>query len=167
MSRLGIGAAAIGLLLIAASLIASNSRMGLVACGAGIVTITVLWLLSAGGSVARLAIVAALGVAALLTLFAIVGTDLVGRAIAAKGDFNGRLELYQQVFGMIATRPLTGFGLNTFEVAFPLFHQLPLCRPTATIKNAHSTYLTLWVELGLIVGTIPMLMVGMGPSCER
>jgi O-antigen ligase len=68
--------------------------------------------------------------------------------------------LYTQVLEMIAARPWLGYGAGAFEVAYPLFHQLPVSADFVWDK-AHSTYLGLWSELGLIAGSIPLIVFAM------
>jgi O-antigen ligase len=69
-----------------------------------------------------------------------------------------RMQLYQQVLQMIEARPLLGFGGDSFEYAYPLFHQAPVSVDLVWDK-AHSTYLSLWAEYGLFFGSLPMLIV--------
>jgi O-antigen ligase len=53
---------------------------------------------------------------------------------------------------------LLGYGGASFPVAFPPFERAPL--PLDVVwEKAHSTYLGLWLELGLIAGSIPILIV--------
>ena len=61
---------------------------------------------------------------------------------------------------MIATRPWLGFGGGAFELAFPMFYGAPLS-PDVLIDKAHSTYLSLISELGVIGGLLPVLIVGL------
>src|SRR5690606_23091385 len=56
--------------------------------------------------------------------------------------------------------PWLGFGGGTFEQAFPIVHQTNLS-PQLTWDKAHNTYLTLWAELGLVVGSIPIALVAL------
>ncbi|WP_423069415.1 O-antigen ligase family protein [Devosia sp. CN2-171] len=159
-SRWSTALAVVGLLAILASLIATNSRMGLVACAAGTVMVFVLWVTSSARGVLSIVLPLVAAAVAASVLFVTLGTGLVTRLISTEDDFGQRLELYRQVARMIEARPITGFGLEAFEVAFPLFHQLPLAIDS-TIRNAHSTYLALWTELGLVAGTLPMLIFGL------
>lgn len=149
--------AATGLIL--AALIATGSRMGLVAGLAGAGAGGVMALLKRGGTAGRgwlwLGILPALGVVALLLLY---GAGTFERLGSLEGDVNVRGELYYQVIGMIAHRPWLGFGGGTFELAYPLFHHLPVSVDLVWDKT-HSTYLALWVELGLIAGSLPLLIV--------
>lgn len=71
-----------------------------------------------------------------------------------------RLDLYQQVLAMILDRPLTGFGRDSFALAFEIYHAPPVTSDLVWQK-AHSSYLTLWVENGLIFGSIPLLLGGL------
>ena len=78
-----------------------------------------------------------------------------------------RGDLYAQVLGMIAARPWLGYGGGAFEAAYPLVH-LPPVSPDLVWDKAHSTYLSLWAELGVIAGSIPMLLVaGIGADALR
>jgi O-antigen ligase len=57
---------------------------------------------------------------------------------------------------MIAARPLTGFGADSFPLAYEIFHRPPV--PADLVwDRAHSTYLTLWAESGLVFGSLPPL----------
>jgi O-antigen ligase len=71
-----------------------------------------------------------------------------------------RLQLYQQVFTMIKARPLTGFGFDSFPPAFEMFHKTPVTAGFVWDK-AHSTYLTLWAEAGLLFGSFAPLAGGL------
>ena len=57
---------------------------------------------------------------------------------------------------MIKTHPLTGFGFDSFPLAFEMFHQPPVTAGFVWDK-AHSTYLTVWTEAGLLFGSLPPL----------
>ncbi|SLN13539.1 O-Antigen ligase [Aquimixticola soesokkakensis] len=107
-------------------------------------------LLRGGGAIAVLTLVA----------FATFGSDLLDRSLTIDSAAGTRLDLYKQVIGMIAMRPLSGYGLDSFRIAYELFHELPVST-AFTWSLAHSTYLALWVELGLVAGTLPMIAVGM------
>lgn len=67
-----------------------------------------------------------------------------------------RIALYQQVVRLIASRPITGFGIDSFPLAFELFHA-PGVTAEFVWDKAHSTYLTLWSESGIIFGSIPII----------
>lgn len=143
-----------------AGLLATHSRMGLFASLVGAVTAFFLTLMTSGG-VARLRASAIglvlLGVASVAALY---GQGVLERLGSSQSDLDVRLNLYEQAWELIWARPLLGFGAGTFEAAFPLVHHLPV-NPDVIWDKAHNTYLTLFVELGLIVGIIPILIVGL------
>ena len=74
--------------------------------------------------------------------------------------FDVRWDLYGQIAEMIAARPWLGYGAGAFEIAFPLFHRPPVSVDLVW-DRAHSSYLTLWSELGLVVGSLPILIIGL------
>lgn len=142
--------------LVGLTLLATRSRLGL---AAGMFGVTATWLLFAlkSGKTAQslgvgMLLIAVIGGSAVL----LFGQGTVERLLYAQGDSAGRLTLYQQVLGMIVERPLTGYGLGAFRPAFEPFHGVDLSTG-AYWNSAHSTYLSNWVELGLIVGSAPLL----------
>ena|GEM_PF-258014 len=151
---------AIGVILV--TIVNTQSRMGLFATLLGM---AVVWVLSAtrrehtGRRLAPLlsglvALVIGLGV--LLSQ----GGGLLDRSFGLESDAAVRTELYRQIIAMIFTRPLTGFGLDSFALSFELFHAPPLTAELAW-DMAHSSYLALWAEMGLIFGSIPLLLGAM------
>jgi O-antigen ligase len=68
------------------------------------------------------------------------------------------MQLYNQIIDMIAQRPLFGYGASSFKYAYPLFHN-PSVPVDLVWESAHSTYLSLWNGLGIVVGTLPILIV--------
>lgn len=134
--------AAVCIILIA--LLGTQSRMGIFATCAG-----------------ALVVLTRIGRPRLVILGAVMAIALLGVVTVDRGVMLGtaaqvRWTLYQQVFDMIAARPFTGHGLDNFALAFEPFHKLPLS--AAVVWNsAHSTYLSLWAELGIIVGSVPLV----------
>lgn len=151
---------AMGACIIAATLIATQSRMGFTAGVAGTL-VTLVAVLSRIPRAARpiwpALLIGGLGTAALFWLY---GAELLERVGLFESSLAIRGSLYKQVVEMIASRPLTGFGAGSFELAFPLFQHLPVS-PDLVWDKAHSTYLSLWVELGLIFGSMPMVIVAL------
>lgn len=88
------------------------------------------------------------------------GQGLVERLGSQESTADVRLDLYAQVVEMIRARPLLGYGGGAFEQAFQLFHRPPVS-PDLVWDRAHNTYLALWSELGVVAGSIPMLLVGL------
>ena len=144
--------------LIVITLLATQSRMGMIAGGIGAFVCLAIMIWKSGhkriGTLIGVLIVGCAGFFALLMLF---GRALIERLIFAGVDSLTRGELYRQVVGMVGERPLVGFGLDSFPVAFELFHQLPLSSDSVW-DYAHSTYLALWAELGIIIGSIPLVL---------
>jgi len=150
-----------GTALILATLVATGSRMGLLAglVGVGLAVI----MAGAKGERAgrtRGLLLAAVPVTAAIVVLVLYGAGTFDRLGSLENDVNVRGDLYRQVIGMIAARPWLGYGGGAFEIAYPLFHQLPVS-PDLVWDKAHSTYLGLWVELGLIAGSIPLLLVAL------
>jgi O-antigen ligase len=138
-----------------AALLATQSRLGLVATAAGLLSVFVV----AAANSSRRRLIIATG-ASVLAAGALVGGLFLQPLMHRFADLSSdpRFELYGQVMDMIRARPLLGYGGGSFPYAFPLFH-LPPLNTDLIWDKAHSTYLALWVELGLVVGTIPILLV--------
>lgn len=135
----------LGLVLLA--LLGTDSRMGVFATILGLAVVV-------AGQPRRL--VTALGLGALLLGVLALSAGVLDRAVFLAEAVATRAEVYRQTLGLIAARPLAGYGLDAFAPAFELVHRPPLAS-TRLWDNAHSSYLTLWVELGLIAGSLPML----------
>jgi O-antigen ligase len=137
------------LLFVLTALVASQSRLGVLSAviGGGVM------LALHRPAQSRPLIVGIVAVAAAL---AAAGGGLVEGASLLGPDAEIRLELYRQVLGMIAARPLTGWGLDCFPLAFELAHRPPVSSGLVW-DHAHNSYLALWSEMGLIAGTAPML----------
>lgn len=147
-----------GLFVIGAALIATQSRMGFVAGLVGALSVT---LLALAGRRLRTGIW--LGILAVLLLgtigmLALYGGGLLERVGSLETAGDVRVDLYRQVWQMILSSPLVGYGGGTFEGTFPLFHQLPVS-PDVVWNKAHSTYFALWAEFGFLFGSLPLLMV--------
>lgn len=146
----------LGLPFIVAALAATGSRMGAFAGFAGCVVVAIIGL---RGIVRWQPIL--LGAFALAALVAaLFGRTLLDRFIFTESAATGRFALYREIAEMIRARPLLGYGGGTFEYAFPPFHAPPM-PTTERYDHAHSTYLALWVDLGLVVGTLPMIIIAL------
>jgi O-antigen ligase len=145
------------LALVMLALLGTHSRMGLAATLAGMLIVILVSppaeKPSRRGVQLRWDLI---GLGALLVLGLIFSTGVIERSLFAAVDLQTRLELYRQTLAMIAQRPLTGFGVDAFAPAFELHHQAPLSS-SVTWEYAHSTYLTLWSEAGLIFGSLPLV----------
>ena len=146
------------LLLILATVVATQSRMGFVVTVAGALTVICL-AIGANVRFVRFALaLAALGLAAVVGMLLFYGDGLLERVASLEKSMAVRLDLYSQILELIALRPLSGFGGGAFAYAFPLVHELPVSGE-AVWDKAHSSYLGLWAELGLIAGSIPMIIL--------
>lgn len=143
--------------LLAATLMATQSRMGVLSAILGVVVVVVIGGVKRGWSAlwlaASLVVLAGLCVAG----FLLYGDAVVGRFDQTQDSMSLRLTLYRQVIQMIAARPLAGFGDGTFEYAFPLFHDADFASDLVWDK-AHSTYLTLLCEDGIPAGIATVLI---------
>ncbi len=138
----------LGLAVIGMALLLTQSRMGLAATGTA--SLVLLAYRRPGWRGGAVLAIAALGMAV------IFGQGVAERTVWLAAARDTRLELYAQVWQMIAARPLTGFGLDSFPLAFEIFHRAPV--PAEVVwDRAHSTYLTLWAEAGLLAGSLPPL----------
>lgn len=139
------------------ALLASASRLGLLSSLVGTwFTVSVL-LLRTGGTLPKVALGTVLvGVFGGIVILGFAGTAVLERLVFTVVNAEGRAEIYRQTLDMIASRPWTGFGLDTFQTAFKLFHTPELSTGLVWDKP-HNTYLTLWSELGGIAGSLPPL----------
>lgn len=149
-----------GYLAILTALILTTSRMGIVAAFCGMFTVLLIYVLK--NKVLSWKVVAA-SIAALLAGFSLLillyGGRLVERVLLLEQASSDRMHIYRQVMSMIADRPLSGFGGDSFEYVFPIYHQAPVLSDIVWDK-AHSTYLALWVEYGLVFGSLPLAIIG-------
>jgi len=146
------------LLFFLAVIVATQSRMGFAAALVGVFVVVVAT--AARSSRAAPLVVGGLVVGIVLTVLALslFGEGLFDRFGTVEQSSIGRTDLYVQVIELIKLRPWTGFGGGSFELAFPLVHTLPVNLDLLWDK-AHNSYLALWSELGLIGGSIPLLII--------
>ncbi len=149
-----------GLLLIAAALVLTASRMGFFAAICGSVSAFAISVLRLNRrlSMAAIATSILLGLLIFSALLFLYGNILVERLGSVESAANVRADLYRQVLTMIADRPLLGFGGSSFEYAYPLYHTAPVSFDLAWDKT-HNTYLEMWVSYGVFFGTIPLAIL--------
>lgn len=143
------------------ALLATQSRLGTAATAVGAMLTFTLMRIKSGEHVVRAglragAIILALGVVATI----MVGTGLMDRMLYVELEGASRLEIYRQALGMLADRAVTGFGLDTFAMAFQLYRADPLMQQ-GMFDLAHNSYITNWVEMGVIVGSLPLVALAM------
>lgn len=152
-----IAAVWVAVAVIGAALAATGSRLGAAATLVAVAAVALVLRAKSGASPRRVmaeaaAVVLAFGILAL----AQGGTEVVERMLFISVDSGSRADIYAQILPMIAARPLAGYGWDAFAPAFELFRQ-PGLNPDGSLLLAHSTYLTLWVELGLVIGSLPVI----------
>ena len=149
-----------GLFVITIALLATESRMGLFAgfLGAFVVLLLVLKQHERAAILVPAAIVLAVAVG--LTAIWTFGQGVVERALTIEGSSETRAALYEQVWSQTLGRPLLGFGGGAFSLYFPAYFGPPL-NLNSFWDKAHSTYLALFSELGLVAGALPILAVAL------
>jgi len=145
----------VGLAVIVAALISTRSRMGIFSglCGSGLTAVLLLALRVRQGQLIGLIVAGGILMAGVGLLYS---EGLLERLSRVGGSSHARFELYAQVLTMIADRPFLGFGGGSFEAAFPLYHELTL-DPAVRWDYAHSTYLNLFVDYGVVMGLAPLV----------
>ena len=152
--------AAAGAVLILTALFATQSRMGLFAGISGSLVVILLSLTRTERTAYRLPAILLTVLVAAGSIAWLYGQGVLDRLGSVDRDFDVRTDLYAQVWQLIMERPLLGYGGGSFEYAFPLVHQPPVSLDLLW-DRAHSTYLTLWVEFGLVAGSLPMIAIGL------
>ena len=143
-----------------ATLLNTQSRMGIFAASIAVIfALCAEWLKrdKSDRQTFLIIIVAIIFAYACVALF--YGRGLAERLIFVEQAGDVRSALYAQVIDMIRMRPFLGYGMNSFEQTFPLFHKVPVSLDLVWDK-AHSTYLTLWSEMGVVFGSLPLLLSG-------
>ena len=150
---------AVAVLLIFTALLATQSRAGLMATLIGAAVAAVVMArpdhsaAAQATSRARAVILVALAAAGAI---AFAGQALLDRSIFTWADADGRLQIYQNALARISERPLTGYGLDAFALAYELGRSDDSF-DAVIYTDAHSTYLENWVESGLIFGSAIIL----------
>lgn len=145
--------------IIGLTLVATQSRLGVCATLIGASVTVAICRIKAGASALRAISVVAAGLAATaIASFLILGSDLIERMLFINSDAANRMDIYAQAFDLAMRRPFTGWGYDGFQQAFDLVRQPPLLMEQE-IDLAHNSYLTLWVELGFLIGSMPGILL--------
>lgn len=144
---------AASILLMAAALVASLSRSGLVGAVVALITLAVLARLRAGTG--RSWFIVAAGLCALLV--AVQYTNLNALAFrlgdSLPADVQGRWTIWQSSWRMARDFIATGVGLGAFERGMLVYQEGPR---DVFFNHAHNEYLQLFAEGGLLVG-VPLV----------
>jgi O-antigen ligase len=158
-ARLGLSALlVVGLAIIGATLFATGSRMGSLSAAVGLFVALAAILSSRRGGWRLAAFSVATLLVAAVGLLSVTGTTLLERLVFTDGLDQGRAELHAQTWNAILLRPLLGYGGDAFASVFPIFQQAS-SQGAVLWDHSHSTYLALWFELGMIAGSVPLIIV--------
>lgn len=151
----------VGLGFLFVGIVYTQSRLGLVATSVGAVIALSLMHWHAGASMRR--ILLQIGVVFIMIVLCVAllaaGGGVAERLLFLGSESVNRLAIYSQTLGMIAARPLAGYGMDAFGMAFEAFRAPPLLSPV-TYDLAHNSYLMLWSEFGVLFGSVPILALG-------
>ena len=148
----------VGIALMLVTLLSTNSRMGFAAFAVAALFFVLVLAIKQTHAGLWMTLGVILGALILAGLaFNLYGATLLERLGSVERDADVRFALYEQVWEMIRAKPWTGHGADSFAVAFPEYHRLPVS-PDLVWDKAHNTYLTNWVETGFIIGSIPTLL---------
>lgn len=144
------------------ALLATQSRLGLAATLVAVVATLSILRSRAGCSSRRMMAEGAVLIGLVSGLIAIFagGDGVMNRLLFTASEAQGRIALYQQTVEIIALRPLTGFGMDSFGSAFEAFRAPPLLG-NGNFDLSHNSYLMLWAEFGLIFGSIPPTLLAL------
>ena len=147
---LGVIGGLVAVLVLLLALFATQSRMGVAASLIG-ATIALL-------SQPRHRIIGGLGALIALGVLAFValGHGIADRFSLIAVDWQIRLDFYRQIADLIALRPFAGYGADGFALAYEAAHRPPVSADFVW-DRAHSTYLKLWLEYGLVIGSLPVI----------
>ena len=144
--------------LIGMSLLYTQSRLGLAASLVGLAVCYLMFQIKRGAAMYRTAlIVLGLGLLAALAALFIFEASVLDRLIFVERSSETRLALYAKMISATFDAPVFGYGLDAFEPAFQQIHDDSV-QSGQRWNLGHSTYLTYWFEMGLFVGSVPVVV---------
>lgn len=156
--RIGLWATLLlALALQAATLFATGSRMGLLSAATGVLVVLLLAILGERRNAAGALVLVLAGVVVAAILLFVFGEQLLERLVFLQTEGGGRSELHAQVWQAILQRPLFGYGGGSFASVAGLVIGPPVSGAVVW-EYTHSTYLALWFEYGLVVGSVPLVI---------
>ena len=141
-----------------ATCLLTGSRMGLFVTFLGLAVVAMLGSRATRtGRVALAGLLAASAIALVLAFTLLFGQTTFDRLGSTGASADVRWSLYATVTDMISAAPLLGHGFDSFPEAYRQFHAPPVSVDLRW-DQAHNTYLELWSELGLLAGSVPILI---------
>lgn len=142
----------IGIIFLLIALILTSSRMGTFSTAIALAVVI-------GMQLPKKTAISVIAIAASVALFLVLvyagSGSLFDRMLRTIAHSDARPDLYKDILEMIAARPFSGYGMGSFEYAYPLFHSDAV--PSNLVWDlAHSTYLANWVEMGIVIGSLPV-----------
>ena len=160
MQRVGRVLLTVGLAVMLAILLLTQSRGGLAAAALGL-----LLLLAFKGRWVLGPLLAAVGAASafILTRFDVAWLADIFFSTDAIGGLAGRQEVWSRAVYALQDVPYTGIGLGVFPRALQVLYPLFLVGPDADVPHAHNLFLQVGVDLGLpgLVAFIAVLTLGL------
>jgi len=153
------GLLALALLFTGFILLATLSRGGLLAVALGVLLVVALYIPS------RWRLVMAIGLAVgLVTLGAYVGNRLDENIVGDAVGLSGRLEIWSRALLGIADFPLTGVGVNGFRRVVHALYPLYSIAADVDLGHAHNHLLQTALDLGLpgLVGYLALWWISVG-----
>ncbi|WP_299345861.1 O-antigen ligase family protein [uncultured Maritalea sp.] len=145
-------------ILLAVALVLTKSRMGIFGAVCGIAVLCCLWIVKTHVTKSYWIIAFAVTLVLVISVFVMNSPDMLDRVLVVGRDAGHRLAAYELALKLIADRPIVGFGAGTFDLVFPMVRDKSL-NVGYVWNKAHSTYLSLFVEFGLIFGPVPILTI--------
>ena len=134
-----------------ASVIASNSRAGAILCTALLFVVPILAVLKQTGGARRLMLTTGTLLAAAAVFTAVVGWGRLLERLRYPDPFVHRREMLLSSLEMAKERPWMGFGLGTYQEAYPAYALFDIGR---IVNHAHND----WAEW-LAEGGVPFLAI--------
>jgi O-antigen ligase len=128
------------------SVVAGGSRTGAILCLAEIVFIPIAAFLQKRISAATVTRALAVSVAAVATFTAVVGWENLWNRLQETNPYSLRLDLVRSSWNMFQQRPVLGFGLGTWPLAYPGY---ALFDDGRFVNQAHNDWAQWAVEGGL------------------
>ena len=146
------------LALIGLALLYTQSRLGLTASAAGLAVCYLVFQSKQRNSLRRaLFVLFTLSVLSGVLMLFVYEAAILERVLFIERSSGTRFELYASMIQAILRAPVLGVGLDAFEPAFQQIHNASV-QSGRRWDLGHSTYLTYWFEMGLIAGSIPIIV---------